>query len=84
MRYFLVLNLTLFIGSPAWLAQSLVTSLVGFGFGGGAISFVAQEGDPDGPVYGVQGGDTLGEIASQFGVLLDDLKIMKPRLRFLS
>lgn len=38
-------------------------------------SAVAQEGDPDGPVYVVQEGDTLWEIASQFGVLVDDLKM---------
>jgi murein DD-endopeptidase MepM/ murein hydrolase activator NlpD len=34
---------------------------------------LAQEGGPDGPVYVVQEGDTLSNIALRFGVTVDDL-----------
>lgn len=33
----------------------------------------AQQGQPNGPVYIVQAGDTLGEIARRFGVSIEDL-----------
>jgi murein DD-endopeptidase MepM/ murein hydrolase activator NlpD len=34
---------------------------------------VAQQEQPDGPVYIIQAGDTLGEIARRFGVPIDEL-----------
>ena len=35
----------------------------------------AQEGQPDGPVYNVQDGDTLWDIALRFGVSVEELEI---------
>jgi murein DD-endopeptidase MepM/ murein hydrolase activator NlpD len=51
-----------------WISLLLVLGLFSW-----SIPVVAQQGQPNGPVYVVQSGDTLGEIAKRFGISLDDL-----------
>jgi murein DD-endopeptidase MepM/ murein hydrolase activator NlpD len=56
---------------PVWIVLIGIALLVGLLLPAGQV--VAQEGAPQGPVYIVQPGDTLWDIAQRFGVPWDEL-----------